>query len=149
MLALSEDPSIAMLYDSFQTQSHLYMVMEFLAGGDLMSLLVKLDTLPEDACKFYIAEIAQAIQAVHDHGFAHRDVKPDNVLLGGDGHVKLTDLGLCARVTRTESTPIQPRPLILRLPKGATRRRRGRHHHLQSPQASARATTRREKDLEI
>ena len=108
MLALSEDPSIAMLYDSFQTQSHLYMVMEFLAGGDLMSLLVKLDTLPEDACKFYIAEIAQAIQAVHDHGFAHRDVKPDNVLLGGDGHVKLTDLGLCARVTRTESTPIQP-----------------------------------------
>ena len=108
MLALSEDPSIAMLYDSFQTSTHLYMVMEFLAGGDLMSLLVRLDTLPEYACKFYIAEIAQALQAVHDHGYAHRDVKPDNVLLGGDGHVKLTDLGLCVRVARQNAeTPPQ------------------------------------------
>ena len=49
-----------MLYDSFQTPSHLYMVMEFLPGGDLMSLLVKLDTLPEDATRFYVAEMALA-----------------------------------------------------------------------------------------
>ncbi|KAH8048811.1 serine/threonine kinase [Aureococcus anophagefferens] len=91
MLSLSEDPAIAMLYDSFQDSSHLYMVMEFLPGGDLMSLLVKLDTLPEDATRFYV-------QAVHDHGYAHRDLKPDNVLIDHDGHVKLTDLGLCTRV---------------------------------------------------
>ena len=60
MLSLSEDPRIAMLYDSFQDSSHLYMVMEFLPGGDLMSLLVKLDTLPEDATRFYVCEIAAA-----------------------------------------------------------------------------------------
>ena len=104
MLALSEDLAIAMLFDSFQTPTHLYMVMEFLPGGDLMSLLVKLDTLPEDACKFYVAEIASAVQAVHDHGFAHRDVKPDNVLLDWDGHVKLTDLGLCVRAPARETS---------------------------------------------
>ena len=54
------------------------------------------------------------------------DVKPDNVLLGGDGHVKLTDLGLCARVTRDENTPVQPTATPY-IPNAATRRRRGRH----------------------
>lgn len=98
MLAIAADASIVMLYDTFQDSSHLYMVMEFLPGGDLMSLLVKVDTLDEDATKFYVAEIAAAVGAVHAHGYAHRDLKPDNVLIDWDGHVKLTDLGLCKRV---------------------------------------------------
>ena len=146
MLALSEDPSIAMLRDSFQTQSHLYMVMEFLAGGDLMSLLVKLDTAPEDML-LRIRERSPKLYK-RPHPWTHRDVKPDNVLLGGDGHVKLTDLGLCVRVTCGNSSSSRRRR-ILRSRSAATRRRRGRHHHLQSPQASARATTRREKDRGI
>ncbi|KAJ1456268.1 kinase-like domain-containing protein [Pelagophyceae sp. CCMP2097] len=98
MLSLAADPGIVMLYDSFQDAQNLYMVMEFLPGGDLMSLLVKLETLPEDATRFYVAEIASAVDAVHAHGYAHRDLKPDNVLINWDGHVKLTDLGLCKRV---------------------------------------------------
>jgi len=114
MLSLSEDPGVAMLFDSFQTPTHLYMVMEFLPGGDLMSLLVKLDTLPEAATRFYVAEMALAIQAIHDHGFAHRDVKPDNVLLDWDGHVKLTDLGLCARIGDLPRPPSTPPPAATR-----------------------------------
>ncbi|EGB02951.1 hypothetical protein AURANDRAFT_12818, partial [Aureococcus anophagefferens] len=112
MLSLSEDPAIAMLYDSFQDSSHLYMVMEFLPGGDLMSLLVKLDTLPEDATRFYKTRDdtrhPSQVQAVHDHGYAHRDLKPDNVLIDHDGHVKLTDLGLCTRVDGDGVAPPTP-----------------------------------------
>lgn len=98
MLSLAADASIVMLYDSFQDSTHLYMVMEFLPGGDLMSLLVKVETLSENETKFYVAELAAAVGAVHAHGYAHRDLKPDNVLIHWDGHVKLTDLGLCKRV---------------------------------------------------
>ena len=98
MLSAATDDNIVMLYDSFQDKENLYMVLEFLPGGDLMSLLVKEDTLPEAETRFYVAEIAKAVSAVHAHGYAHRDLKPDNVLIDWDGHVKLTDLGLCKRV---------------------------------------------------
>ena len=98
MLSAATDESIVMLYDSFQDTEYLYMVLEYLPGGDLMSLLVKEDTLSEFETRFYVAEIASAVSAVHAHGYAHRDLKPDNVLIDWDGHVKLTDLGLCKRV---------------------------------------------------
>jgi serine/threonine kinase 38 len=74
------------------------MVMEYLPGGDLMGLLMKEDTFPETATKFYIAELVQAVASVHALGYIHRDLKPDNVLLDWNGHLKLTDLGLCKKV---------------------------------------------------
>ncbi|CAM9551444.1 unnamed protein product, partial [Laminaria digitata] len=63
-----------------------------------MGLLMKYDTFGEDATRVYMAETAMAIARVHELGYIHRDLKPDNILLDWDGHVKLTDLGLCTKM---------------------------------------------------
>lgn len=89
---------IVQLNTSFQDTHNLYLVMEFLAGGDLMGMLIEKDTFSEEATRFYAAEAILAIEAVHALGYIHRDIKPDNFLLDGRGHVKLTDLGLCKKV---------------------------------------------------
>lgn len=96
---------VVKMYFSFQDPANLYLVMEFLPGGDMMTLLIKKDTLSEDVTKFYIAEAALAIQAIHNLNFIHRDIKPDNLLLDAKGHIKLSDFGLCTglkKVHRTE-----------------------------------------------
>lgn len=69
--------------------------MEFLAGGDLMTVLMKKDILTEEESKFYTAELVLAVASVHKMNYIHRDLKPDNVLLAKDGHIKLSDFGLC------------------------------------------------------
>jgi serine/threonine protein kinase len=74
------------------------MVMEYMPGGDLMSLLIKEDTFSEEVTRFFMAEAASAISSVHALGYIHRDIKPDNMLLDARGHLKLTDLGLCKKV---------------------------------------------------
>jgi len=90
-----DDPGIVRLFYSFQDSHFLYFVMEYLSGGDLMNLLIKRSTLGNDECKFYMAEIALAINYVHERGYIHRDLKPDNILISADGHLKLSDFGLC------------------------------------------------------
>ncbi|GMF15448.1 unnamed protein product [Phytophthora fragariaefolia] len=95
------------LHYSFQDDHRLYMVMEYLPGGDLMGLLMKEDTLTEPTTRFYAAEMVLAIQSVHDLGYIHRDMKPDNVLLDAHGHLKLTDLGLCKKMdSRVDLLPV-------------------------------------------
>ncbi|KAH9251935.1 hypothetical protein BASA81_010139 [Batrachochytrium salamandrivorans] len=96
------------LENSFQDRHNLYLLMEFLPGGDLMGLLMKENVLTEPACKFYIAETLLAIEAVHEMGYIHRDLKPDNLLLDFRGHIKLTDLGLCKKVETTTSCRHSP-----------------------------------------
>lgn len=86
------------LHYSFFDETHLYMIMEYMPGGDLMSLLIKEDTFSEEVTRFFMAEAAQAISSVHALGYIHRDIKPDNMLLDARGHLKLTDLGLCKKV---------------------------------------------------
>jgi serine/threonine kinase 38 len=76
----------------------LYLVMEFLQGGDLMTLLIDKDILSEEESRFYIAETILAVKSVHEMNYIHRDLKPDNLLIGSDGHVKLSDFGLCKHV---------------------------------------------------
>jgi len=71
------------------------LVMEYLPGGDLMTILMKYDILTEEQTRFYIGETALAIWSVHQLNYVHRDLKPDNVLLDKLGHVKLSDFGLC------------------------------------------------------
>ncbi|KAJ7283628.1 kinase-like domain-containing protein [Mycena rebaudengoi] len=94
VLAESASDWIVQLFYSFQDPSYLYLIMEFLPGGDLMTMLIKYDTFSEDVTRFYMAECVLAIDAVHQMGFIHRDIKPDNILIDKNGHVKLSDFGL-------------------------------------------------------
>jgi serine/threonine kinase 38 len=94
----SNNPWIVDLKCSFQDERFLYLVMEFLQGGDLMTLLMEKDILTEEESRFYIAETILAVQSVHALNYIHRDLKPDNLLIGNDGHVKLSDFGLCKHV---------------------------------------------------
>ncbi|KAJ6591541.1 kinase-like domain-containing protein [Mycena vulgaris] len=94
VLAESTSPWVVQLFYSFQDPLYLYLVMEFLPGGDLMTMLMKYDVFSEDVTRFYMAECILAIEAVHNLGYIHRDIKPDNVLIDKDGHLKLSDFGL-------------------------------------------------------
>ncbi|EJD52588.1 kinase-like protein [Auricularia subglabra TFB-10046 SS5] len=85
---------IVRLFYSFQDRDHLYLVLEFMGGGDLLNLLIERDVFEEDFTRFYVAEMVLAIEACHKHGFIHRDIKPDNFLFDPDGHIKLSDFGL-------------------------------------------------------
>ncbi|EPQ57548.1 kinase-like protein [Gloeophyllum trabeum ATCC 11539] len=85
---------IVKLHYSFQDRDHLYLVLDYMGGGDLLNLLIERDVFEEDFTRFYVAEMVLAIEACHKHGFIHRDIKPDNFLFDPSGHIKLSDFGL-------------------------------------------------------
>uniref|UniRef100_A0A0G4HBB1 non-specific serine/threonine protein kinase n=1 Tax=Chromera velia CCMP2878 TaxID=1169474 RepID=A0A0G4HBB1_9ALVE len=86
---------VAALHHAFCDELFLYLVMEYLPGGDLMTHLIRQDRFSEDATKFYIAELVCAVGYVHDElHYIHRDIKPDNILFDRQGHIKLLDFGL-------------------------------------------------------
>uniref|UniRef100_A0A8C0VBI9 non-specific serine/threonine protein kinase n=1 Tax=Cyanistes caeruleus TaxID=156563 RepID=A0A8C0VBI9_CYACU len=95
---------VVKMFYSFQDKRNLYLIMEFLPGGDMMTLLMKKDTLSEEETQFYISETVLAIDAIHQLGFIHRDIKPDNLLLDAKGHVKLSDFGLCTGLKKAHRT---------------------------------------------
>ncbi|XP_020597794.1 serine/threonine-protein kinase tricorner-like [Phalaenopsis equestris] len=95
LLAEVDSACIVKLYCSFQDDEYLYLIMEYLPGGDMMTLLMRKDTLTEDEARFYVAETVLAIESIHKHNYIHRDIKPDNLLLDRNGHMKLSDFGLC------------------------------------------------------
>ncbi|CAO1419896.1 unnamed protein product [Diamesa tonsa] len=95
ILAEADNEWVVKLYYSFQDKDNLYFVMDYIPGGDLMSLLIKKGIFEEELARFYIAELTCAIDSVHKMGFIHRDIKPDNILIDKKGHIKLTDFGLC------------------------------------------------------
>ena len=95
ILAEADNDWVVKLYFSFQDVGHLYLVMDYIPGGDLMGLLMKRGIFEHSLAQFYIAELVLAIESVHKLGFIHRDIKPDNILIDLSGHIKLTDFGLC------------------------------------------------------
>ncbi|XP_022889795.1 probable serine/threonine protein kinase IREH1 isoform X2 [Olea europaea var. sylvestris] len=88
------NPFVVRFFYSFTCRENLYLVMEYLNGGDLYSLLRNLGCLDEDVARVYIAEVVLALEYLHSLRVVHRDLKPDNLLIAHDGHVKLTDFGL-------------------------------------------------------
>ncbi|KAK6293259.1 hypothetical protein J4Q44_G00367600 [Coregonus suidteri] len=93
-LALSKSPFVVHLFYCLQTATNVYLVMEYLIGGDVKSLLHIYGYFDEDMSVKYISEVARALDYLHRHGIIHRDLKPDNMLVSNEGHIKLTDFGL-------------------------------------------------------
>jgi len=121
IMAHANSEWIVQLHFAFQDEKYLYMVMDYMPGGDLVNLMSNYD-VPEEWARFYTAEVVLALEAIHAMGFIHRDVKPDNMLLDGSGHLKLADFGTCMKMdadgmVRSETavgTPDYISPEVLR-----------------------------------
>ncbi|KAJ0386853.1 hypothetical protein COL922a_003473 [Colletotrichum nupharicola] len=94
MMWQGQSEFVAKLYWTFSSKDYLYLVMEYLNGGDCASLIKVLGGLPEDWVKKYLGEVVLGVEHLHSRGIIHRDLKPDNLLIDQKGHLKLTDFGL-------------------------------------------------------
>ncbi len=94
ILAMTSNPFVIRFYFSFTSRDNIYIVMEYSNGGDIASLLRSMGALDEHVARRYISEVVLALEYCHAQGIIHRDIKPDNILISGDGHIKLTDFGL-------------------------------------------------------
>ncbi|XP_047941577.1 serine/threonine-protein kinase 38-like [Salvia hispanica] len=103
---------IVKLYCSFQDAEYLYLVMEYLHGGDMMTLLMREDVLTENVARFYIAEAVLAIESIHERNYIHRDIKPDNLILDKNGHLKLSDFGLCKSIDCSNLDSLNGKELV-------------------------------------
>uniref|UniRef100_A0AAV1U5K1 non-specific serine/threonine protein kinase n=1 Tax=Peronospora matthiolae TaxID=2874970 RepID=A0AAV1U5K1_9STRA len=108
ILASVVSPFVVKLFWTFQTKRNLFLVMEYLPGGDFMSLLECIVQLEEQVACVYIAEIAIALNLLHTKGCVHRDMKPDNILLSSTGHIKLTDFGLSEEAVALSDIDLDP-----------------------------------------
>ncbi|XP_066451224.1 serine/threonine-protein kinase MRCK alpha isoform X2 [Eleutherodactylus coqui] len=99
VLVYGDSQWITTLHYAFQDDNYLYLVMDYYVGGDLLTLLSKFeDRLPEEMARFYLAEMVMAIDSVHQLHYVHRDIKPDNILLDMNGHIRLADFGSCLKL---------------------------------------------------
>jgi serine/threonine-protein kinase RIM15 len=115
MMVQGESDFVAKLFWTFASKDYLYLVMEYLNGGDCAALIKVLGGLPEDWARKYLAEVVLGLEHLHSRGIIHRDLKPDNLLIDQKGHLKLTDFGLSrmgligrqkrAQTQSSESTP--------------------------------------------
>ncbi|XP_039604147.1 serine/threonine-protein kinase MRCK alpha-like isoform X2 [Polypterus senegalus] len=99
VLVNGDNQWITTLHYAFQDENYLYLVMDYYVGGDLLTLLSKFeDRLPEEMARFYLAEMVLAIDSVHQLHYVHRDIKPDNILMDMNGHIRLADFGSCLKL---------------------------------------------------
>ncbi|KAG8455787.1 hypothetical protein GDO86_001833 [Hymenochirus boettgeri] len=104
ILSHHNSPWIPHLHYAFQDKDHLYLVMEYQPGGDLFALMNRYDDqFDENMSQFYLAELILAVHSVHQMGYVHRDVKPENVLIDRTGHIKIVDFGSAAKLTPTKT----------------------------------------------
>jgi len=94
VLSIMNHPFIVRLHYAFQTDSKLYLVLEYAPGGDLGNMIAKKKRFSEDVARIYTCEILLALEALHKQHIIFRDLKPDNVVLDAEGHALLTDFGL-------------------------------------------------------
>ncbi|CAL2048672.1 unnamed protein product [Caenorhabditis brenneri] len=95
ILKTSKSPFICKMYQCFESVEKVYLVLEFIPGGDLHSFLDKTNVVNEDHAKFFLAEIFLALDYLHNNHIIYRDLKPENIMFDRRGHIKLTDFGLC------------------------------------------------------
>lgn len=94
LVAAESSRWVVPLIAAFQDHLNLYLVMDFCVGGDFLGLLIRKNILSEPITKWYIAEMILCVEEAHKMNWIHRDVKPDNFLIGADGHLKISDFGL-------------------------------------------------------
>ncbi|KAM0755998.1 kinase-like protein [Meredithblackwellia eburnea MCA 4105] len=94
LMTQTESDFVVKLYYTFQSKDYLFLVMEYLNGGDCAALVKNMGELPEEWARKYIAEVVVGLEYLHASGIVHRDLKPDNLLIDPKGHLKLTDFGL-------------------------------------------------------
>ncbi|PKI84372.1 serine/threonine-protein kinase dbf2 [Malassezia vespertilionis] len=96
ILTATRSPWLVRLLYAFQDDSHVFLAMEYVPGGDFRTLLNNSGVLREEHARFYIAEMFVAVNELHKLGYLHRDLKPENFLIDASGHIKLTDFGLAS-----------------------------------------------------
>ncbi|XP_062544159.1 citron rho-interacting kinase [Armigeres subalbatus] len=110
IMASRQSDWITALQYAFQDQECLYLVMEYLPGGDLLSLMIRIGLFDEELAQFYLAELTEALHSLHSIGYVHRDIKPENILLDRFGHLKLADFGNATAINKdgsvTSMTPV-------------------------------------------
>ncbi|KAI9010476.1 hypothetical protein CLU79DRAFT_773210 [Phycomyces nitens] len=94
LMTQSDSPFVTKLYYTFQSKDYLYLVLEYLNGGDCSALIKVMGSLPEDWARNYLAEVTLGLEYLQTKNVIHRDLKPDNLLIDHNGHLKLTDFGL-------------------------------------------------------
>ncbi|KIL60475.1 hypothetical protein M378DRAFT_83732 [Amanita muscaria Koide BX008] len=104
MLSAVQHPFIINLWGTFQDTGNLYMVMDFIHGGELFTLLRRSKRFPDPVAKFYAAEVALALHYLHGLDIIYRDLKPENILLNHDGHIKVADFGFAKECANTAWT---------------------------------------------
>lgn len=103
IMAQHKSEWITSLQYAFQDTEYLYLIMEYLPGGDLLSLMIRNGSFDEDWARFYLAELTEALNTLHEMGYVHRDIKPENILLDRCGHLKLADFGNAAQLNKDGS----------------------------------------------
>jgi len=99
-----DHPFIVKLHKTFQDANNVYMVMEFVIGGELLTNLRRIGRFPNDVAKFFAAEVILAIEYLHSKDIVYRDLKPENILLDSSGHIKLTDFGFAKSLPDVDRT---------------------------------------------
>jgi len=98
-------PFVISLLGTYQDKDSIYFLTDFIPGGNLMGHMIKKDILPHEECVFFTANIVSGLTFLHSRGFVHRDVKPENCLIGKDGYLKLCDFGMAKRLPSTVQLP--------------------------------------------
>ena len=109
IMKFASNPFLVEFYGSFTTKNCLFMVMEFIHGGDVAALLLNIGCLDEVVARQYMAETVLAVEYIHEYGITHRDLKPDNLVITASGHIKLTDFGLSQTGLMTQAVLIAER----------------------------------------
>ncbi len=105
----SKNPFLVKLWWSFHDDDNLYLVLDFHPGGDLATQLARWGRLGKDRARFYTCEIVEGVECLHASGVIYRDLKPENALLGADGHIVLVDFGLAAEFPGSQG-PLSLKP---------------------------------------